>query len=150
DQPSAPEILRRAPRLRWIQSSSAGVGEWVRRLGLIDSPIVVTNAAGIHAVPLAEFAVFAMLYFAKRWPHMIAEQRAHHWQRCAIDTLVGKTLGIVGLGQVGRKVAELARPFGVRVIGIRRSSSAAAVDAVFQLDEVLAQSDYLVLSAPPT
>ncbi len=153
DQPSAPAILARAPHVRWIQSSSSGVGEWVRRLGLVDSPVVVTNAAGIHAGPLAEFVVFAMLYFARRWPHMAAEQRAHHWQRCAIDTLAGKTLGIIGLGQVGRKTAELARPFGVRVIGVRRSGSAAEVETVYpmeRLEEVLAQSDYLVLSVPHT
>jgi len=154
DQPSAPEIVRRAPRLRWIQSSSSGVGEWVKRLGLVDTPIIVTNAAGIHATPLAEFVVFAMLYFARQWPHMVAEQRAHHWQRCAIETLAGKTLGIVGLGQVGRRVAELARPFGVRVIGIRRGTAMTAeVDAVYpmdRLDDLLAQSDYLVLSVPYT
>ena len=87
DQPSADGLLKRAPRLRWIQSSSSGVGEWARRLGLVESPIVVTNAAGIHARPLAEFVLFAMLYFAKRWPRMVAEQRAHRWERCAIETL---------------------------------------------------------------
>jgi glyoxylate/hydroxypyruvate reductase len=154
DQPSAADIVHLAPRLRWIQSSSSGVGEWVRRLGLVDTSIIVTNAAGIHATPLAEFAVFAMLYFAKRWPYMAAEQRAHHWQRCAIDTLEGKTLGIIGLGQVGRMVARLAQPFGMRVIGIRRTGAATAgVDQVYtgdQLFTVLDQSDYLVLSVPHT
>ncbi|MBV9580734.1 MAG: D-2-hydroxyacid dehydrogenase, partial [Chloroflexi bacterium] len=63
DQPSVAGFPERARRVRWIQASSSGVGEWVRRLGIVDTPIVVTNAAGIHAVPLAEFAVFAMLYF---------------------------------------------------------------------------------------
>src|SRR6185295_3336188 len=91
DRPNARAGLpERAPRLRWVQASSSGVGEWIRRLGLLEAPVQVTNAAGIHAVPLAEFALFAMLYFAKRWPRMVEEQRAHHWQRCAIDTLRGK------------------------------------------------------------
>jgi glyoxylate/hydroxypyruvate reductase A len=151
DQPSAPDIVQLAPRLRWVQSSSSGVGEWIRRAHLVETPIVVTNAAGMHARPLAEYAVFAMLYFARQWPRMVAEQRAHHWERCAIDTLEHKTLGIIGLGQVGRMVARLARPFGMRVIGIRRTATNSNVDAVFtpdQLDEVLAQSDYLVLSVP--
>jgi glyoxylate/hydroxypyruvate reductase len=155
DQPSAPEIVQRAPRLRWVQSSSAGVGEWIRRLGLVDTPIVVTNAAGMHARPLAEFAVFAMLYFAKRWPHMAAEQRAHHWERCAIDTLTGKTLGIIGLGRVGQEVAQLAQPFGLRVIGTRgsRLDTPPAVERVYpasEFTEVLSRSDYLVLSVPHT
>ena len=72
DQPSASGIVQRAPQLRWVQSSSAGVGEWIRRLGLVDTPTIVTNAAGMHARPLAEFALFAMVYFARRWPHMAA------------------------------------------------------------------------------
>jgi phosphoglycerate dehydrogenase-like enzyme len=144
DQPNVgPDFTQRAPRVRWIQASSSGVGEWVRRLGIVEAPIVVTNAAGIHSRPLAEYALFAMLYFARRWPRMAAEQRAHHWERCAIDTLDGKTLGIVGLGRVGRAVAELARPFGVRVVGLSRSSGGS-------LRELLEQSDYIVLSVPHT
>jgi phosphoglycerate dehydrogenase-like enzyme len=153
DQLSTSDFLRRAPRVRWIQSSSSGVGEWVRRLGLVDAPVVVTNAAGIHATPLAEFALFAMLYFARRWPRMAAEQRAHHWERCAIDTLENKTLGIIGLGQVGRTVARLARQFGMRVVGTRRSGAESGVDHVYSADEVrvvLGQSDYVVLCVPHT
>ena len=154
DQPSAPEIVRLAPRLRWIQSSSSGVGEWIRRLKLVETQVVVTNAAGMHARPLGEYAVFAMLYFARRWPRMVAEQRAHHWERCAIDTLEHKTVGIIGLGQVGQMVARLARPFGMRTVGIRRSGVAVdGVDQVYpatDLTHVLNQSDYLVLSVPAT
>jgi phosphoglycerate dehydrogenase-like enzyme len=148
----------RVPRLRWIQSSSSGIGAWVRTLGIVDSPIVVTNAAGIHSVPLAEFVVFAMLYFARSWPRMVAEQRAHHWERCAIETLEGRTLGIVGLGTVGRAVARLAKPFGMRILGVRRSPGASApgedgVAAVYGpdgLDDLLRESDYLALVVPHT
>ncbi len=155
DEPSAPQIVQLAPRLRWIQASSSGVGEWIQRLKLAATPIVVTNAAGMHARPLAEYVVFAMLYFARRWPHMAAEQRAHHWERCAIETLEHKTLGIIGVGQVGQMVAQLAGAFGMRVIGLRRSrtSTAAYLDALFgpeALHTVLAQSDYVVLSVPHT
>jgi len=155
DQPSTSEFLSRVKRLQWIQSSSSGVGEWVKRLGLVETPITVTNAAGMHARPLAEFAIFAMLYFAKRWPRMVAEQRAHHWERCAIDTLEGKTLGIIGLGRVGQAVATFAKPFGMRVIGTRRTHVEAdsRVDEVFSADQtcdVLAQSDYVVLCVPHT
>jgi phosphoglycerate dehydrogenase-like enzyme len=153
DQPSTIDLVQRAPRLRWIQASSSGVGQWIRRLGLVEAEVVVTNAAGIHATPLAEFVVFAMLYFAKRWPRMVDEQRAHHWERCAIDTLEGKTLGIIGLGEVGRAVARFARPFGMRVIGTRRSGAESGVDQVYGMehtDAVLRQSDYVVLSVPHT
>jgi phosphoglycerate dehydrogenase-like enzyme len=154
DPPSAPEIVQLAPRLCWIQSSSSGVGDWLRRLKLVETPIVVTNAAGMHARPLAEYVVFAMLYFSRRWPRMAAEQRAHHWERCAIDTLEGKTVGLIGLGNVGQMVARLARPFGMRVVGVRRSPAAVdSVDQVYpatELTQVLRQSDYLVLCVPST
>jgi len=156
DAPTYTDFERRAPRVRWIQASSSGIGEWVRLLGIVESPIVVSNAAGIHSVPLAEFVVFSMLYFAKNWPRMAAEQRAHHWERCAIETLSGKTLGIIGLGNVGRTAARLARPFGMRTIGLRRSPSpgdAQGVDAVYAPDglrKLLAESDYLALCLPHT
>lgn len=155
DQPSATDFLRRAPRVRWIQASSSGIGEWVRRLGIVDAPIVATNAAGIHAVPLAEFVVFAMLYFAKNWPRMAMEQQAHHWERCAIDTLAGKTLGIIGTGKVGREVARMAKPFGLRILGVRRvpSDDEGDFDAMCASSgvmNVLRESDYVVLSVPHT
>jgi glyoxylate/hydroxypyruvate reductase len=159
DAPSmSSDLLTRAPHLRWIQASSSGVGQLVRRLGIVNSPVVVTNAAGIHAQPLAEFVLFAMLYFARRWPRMVAEQRAHHSERCAIETLEGKTLGIVGLGIVGRNVATLAKPLGLRIIGTRRSpgerdAAHLGVEAVYGqagLPTLLEQSDYLVLSTPHT
>jgi phosphoglycerate dehydrogenase-like enzyme len=157
DQPSTSNLRRRAPRLRWLQTTSSGVGELVRRLGIVDDPIVVTNAAGIHAVPLAEFCLFAMLYFARSWSRQAAEQRAHHWERCTIETLGGKTLGIVGYGAVGRMVAQLARPFGLRVLAVRRSSGRPAesddlaeVSGSDGLEAVLQASDYVVLSLPHT
>jgi glyoxylate/hydroxypyruvate reductase A len=156
DGPSVTDFLKRVPKLRWIQASSSGIGEWVRRLGIVHSPIVVTNAAGLHSVALAEYVLFVMLYFARRWPLMVAEQRAHHWERCAIDTLEGKTLGIVGLGNVGRMIARMAQPFGVRVIGTRRSlsetetSDVAAVYGADGLRTLLKESDFVVLIVPHT
>jgi phosphoglycerate dehydrogenase-like enzyme len=155
DDPSMSDLQTRAPRVRWIQASSSGIGEWVRKLGIVESPIIVTNAAGIHAVPLAEFVVFAMLYFARSWPRMVAEQRAHHWQRCAIETLEGKTLGIVGVGSVGGAAARMAKCFGMRVIGVRRSPGKTDdnIDALYGpdgLSTVLQESDFLALSVPHT
>jgi hypothetical protein len=67
-RPGGEDLPRQAPRLRWIQLSSSGVGTFVERTGLGGSSVVVTNAAGVHATPLAEFVLFAMLYFAKRMP----------------------------------------------------------------------------------
>jgi len=155
DRPNARAGLReRAPALRWVQASSSGVGEWIKRLGLLDAPVQVTNAAGIHAVPLAEFAVFAMLYFAKRMPLVQADRAQRRWERFAGDRLRARTLGIIGLGQVGREIARVSKALGMRVIGMRRTAGAVeGVDEVFGRDglhALLEQSDYVVLMAPYT
>jgi len=151
------DLARQAPRLRWVQLSSSGVGQIVEHMGLGDRPIVVTNAAGMHALPLAEFVLFAMLYFAKRMPRVLVDQRRHHWERFALDTLPGKTLGIVGLGHVGRAIARLARSVGLRVVAVRRTPGPPAqspdADAVYPLGglrTLLGESDYVALIVPFT
>jgi phosphoglycerate dehydrogenase-like enzyme len=156
DRASLGDLARQAPRLRWIQLSSSGVGHLVERMGPGDRPIVVTNAAGVHATPLAEFVLFAMLYFAKRMPRVLADQRRHHWERFALDTLPGKTLGIVGFGHVDRAIARLARGAGLRIVAVRRTSALSGspdVDVVYPpagLRTLLHESDYVVLIVPLT
>jgi phosphoglycerate dehydrogenase-like enzyme len=158
DRATGADLPRQAPCLRWVQLSSSGVGQLVARTGLGDSPVVVTNAAGVHATPLAEFVLFAVLYFAKRMPRVLADQRRRHWERFALGTLPGKTLGVVGLGRVGRAIARLARGVGLRVVAVRRTpeagvSGAPDVDAVYPpagLGTLLAESDYVALIAPLT
>ena len=156
-RPGGEDLPRQAPRLRWIQLSSSGVGQFVERTGLGGSSVVVTNAAGVHATPLAEFVLFAMLYFAKRMPRVLADQRRHHWERFALDTLPGKTLGLVGLGRVGQGIARVARALGLRVLATRRTgadgSGAPDVDLVFPpagLHRLLGASDYVALTVPLT
>jgi phosphoglycerate dehydrogenase-like enzyme len=158
DRASSGDLPRQAPRLRWVQLSSSGVGQLVERTGLGASPIVVTNAAGVHATALAEFVLFAMLYFAKRMPQVLADQRRRRWERFALDTLPGKTLGVVGLGQVGRAIARVAGGAGLRVVAVRRAAGAAGsgapdVAVVYPpagLGALLAESDYVVLIVPFT
>ena len=157
DRASDRGLGRQAPRLRWVQLSSSGVAHVVAQMGLGDRPIVVTTAAGVHATPLAEFVLFAMLYFAKRMPRVLADQRRHHWERFALDTLPGKTLGIVGFGQVGRAIARLARSAGLRIVAVRRTSGdlsgSPEADAVYPpagLRTLLCESDYVALIVPLT
>lgn len=157
-RPQADDLPRRAPRLRWIQFTSSGIGGLAERAGLADSAIVLTNAAGVHATPLAEFVLFAMLYFAKRMPRVLADQRRHHWERFAARTIRGATLGVVGLGAVGREIVRLARTVGVRVVATRRTAghtdwAEPDVDALYPPDrllDLLAQSDYVALIVPHT
>ena len=144
-----------APRVRWVQATSAGIGQLLRRTGLDRSDIVFTTASGVHAVPLAEFAALAMLYFAKQVPRLLVQQREHRWERFAGRELRGRTVAIVGLGKIGIEVARVSRALGLRVTGTRRGGplADAAVDAQRPLSELrllLADADYVVLAVPHT
>ena len=157
-RPQSDGLPRRAPNLRWIQFSSSGVGRFVEEMGLAHTPIVVTNAAGVHATPLAEFVLFAMLYFAKQLPRVLAYQRRHHWEPFAVRNVCGSTLGLVGLGAVGCEIARLGRAIGMRVVAVRRTaervgSDVPGVEAVYSPDrlwDLLAESDYVTLILPHT
>jgi glyoxylate/hydroxypyruvate reductase len=157
DRRIAPELPVLAPRLRWIQFTSSGIGELLRATGLDRTGIVMTNAAGIHAVPLAEHAILSMLYFTKDVPARLDDMRARRWERYCGRELRGRTVGIIGLGNVGREVARLSRALGLYVIGVRRSSvddpgrhHADEVRPPAELDAVLPRCDVVVLILPRT
>lgn len=145
-----------APRLQWIQATSAGIGQFVRRMGYTErTDWVFTTSSGVHARPLAEFTMMALLMFAKNYQYLASEKASHHWERYHTEELAGKTLGIIGLGKIGRETARLAKAFEMRVIGSRRNPGEpmAGIDRVYgpdDLDTILRQADYLVLSAPHT
>jgi phosphoglycerate dehydrogenase-like enzyme len=153
-----------APRLRWLQYPGAGI-DTLRQTGLLDpkSGLIITTATGIHSTTISEYVFGSMLMFNWNWPQMVRLQDGHVWARSASwynlggRELTDQTLGIVGLGSIGRRIAQLGHAFGMRVIAMRRSSSEgekdADVDQVFpasQLHELLAMSDYVVISVPLT
>jgi glyoxylate/hydroxypyruvate reductase len=144
------------PNVKWIQATSAGIGPMLVRTGLIHTPITFTTASGIHGVPLAEFVVMALLWFAKGGPGMARDQAARRWQRTCGRELRGSTVGIVGLGGVGREVARTCRALGLRVIATKRTVAGSrddAVDALWpasQLTLLLKEADALVLACPLT
>jgi glyoxylate/hydroxypyruvate reductase A len=158
DRRLSPQLPELAPRLRWIQSTSSGIGPFLQQTGLDRSGIAVTNAAGIHAIPLAEHAVLSMLYFCKELPRLRAEQAAHRWERYCGKQLRGQTVAVVGMGNVGREIARLSRAMGLRVLGVKRT--VAGIDpgalgahelfAQSDLPAVLPRCDYLVLMVPHT
>ncbi|MGH7921161.1 MAG: D-2-hydroxyacid dehydrogenase [Candidatus Dormibacteraceae bacterium] len=151
----APErTLERSPRLRWIQASSSGVGPAVERYGLVGSQVAVTNAAGIHAQALAEFALLGALYFVRQVPMLRRLQVAHRWERYCGEELATRRMLVVGLGKVGRRVAEVAGALGMEVWGSRRTVGAerpagvARVVAAAELDAALPETQVVVLTAP--
>lgn len=162
---SVPDKVReRAPKLRWLQYPGAGVDS-LQPTGLLaaNSGIIVTTAAGIHAINISEYAFGSMLMFNRSWPQMVRNQDSHlwpqnaNWYKLGGRELVDQTLGIVGLGSIGRRIAQLGRAFGMKVLGLRRSATQGEQDpdvdqlySVGQLHELLSLSDYLVLTVPLT
>ena len=149
-----------APQLRWVQATSAGIGQFVRRMGYDTRMpgVVFTTASGVHAQPLAEFCLLAMLTFSRNLWQMQRLQAERRWERFGATDLAGRTLGIIGLGRIGAQVARLGKAFGMTVLGVKRTvagASAAALgcDQLYtpgDLAEVLRQSQFLVISTPHT
>ena len=152
------DLIARAPHLKWIQSTSAGVDYLLTDEALIRSSVIVTRVWGIHDVVLSEFAIGLMLTFAKGFNLYRDLQSEKQWQPSGTAiTLHSRTVGIVGMGDVGRAVARLARAFGMRVIAVRRSVTEATqseyadtVLPVAELPRLLSESDYVVISCPLT
>ncbi len=114
-----------------------------------------TTAAGVHAIPLAEFALTGVLYFIKELPEPTRRQAGHSWERYTTRQLSGKRVTVVGLTQVGRKTCEVFTALGANVTGVARTADAAGVTAarvttVDALDEVLPHTDALVPCCPLT
>ena len=145
-----------APNVKWIQATSSGIGQFVHRMGYAESMnCIFTTASGVHARPLAEFSIMAMLMFAKDFTYLQSEKEAHHWQRYCAFELAGKTLAIIGLGKIGQEVAKLAQAFDMHVIGTRHdiSKATANVDQLYAPDDlksVIKQADFLLLATPHT
>lgn len=156
DQTHQEDLPELALKLKWIQATSAGIGQFVRKMGYDKrTNWIYTTASGVHARPLAEFVLMALLMFAKNYEYMAREKANHHWERYHAEELAGKTLAIVGLGKIGRETARLAKAFDMRVIGSRRNilEPTPFVDALYgpaDLDELLQQADYLILATPHT
>jgi phosphoglycerate dehydrogenase-like enzyme len=150
------ELLSRAPRLRWVHATSSGIGPLIENLGLSGSPLLITNAAGIHAQPLAEFVLLAALHFAKEMPRLNAWKAERHWERFCGREVLGSRMTLIGLGRVGSRIAELSAALGIQVTGHRRTPGGLAPPGVVRiveadgLDAVLPETDLLVIAAPDT
>ncbi|HEV8545897.1 MAG TPA: D-2-hydroxyacid dehydrogenase [Candidatus Limnocylindrales bacterium] len=164
-------LLARAPRLAWVHSASAGV-ERALTPASRERGIVITNARGVFSRPIAEYVMMMILAVSRRLPGLLELQRERTWQPLEGTELRDVTVGIVGLGSIGRAVGALATAFGCRVVATRRrpeSGGARSVPADATGDDVsfgeamlerlggpetlpalLAESDFVVLAAPLT
>ena len=112
-------VLSRSPRLRWVHSATAGV-ERVLTPGTIERGLTITNARGVFSRPIAEYVIAMILAVSRRLPGILELQRERTWQPLVGVEMRDLTLGIVGLGSIGRTVARLGAAFGARVIATRR------------------------------
>lgn len=149
------DVFLMCTHLRWIHSRSAGLDRTLFP-ELVASDLILTNGSGVFSPSLGEFAVAAILYFAKDLRRMVRNQMAGVWEQFDVSMVSGTTLGIVGYGDIGRAVAARAHALGMHVLGLRRHvSSQPTQDPLIgqvygpeQLRQMLTQCDYIVVATP--
>ena len=156
-----PEQFALARKLKWLHSTAAGVGQLMYP-ELRKSGIEVTNASGVHRIPMAEHIVGTLIALARRFPDCFRYQQQSRWAQQELwnapvrpRELRGQILLFIGFGAIGREVAKIIRPLGIRVWAVTRSGRAeeGLAEQVFpasKLHEVLPQADFVVLAAPET
>jgi phosphoglycerate dehydrogenase-like enzyme len=156
-----PEQISAAKELRWIHSPAAAVHQLMFP-ELVASDIVLTNAREVHGPVVAEHVIALIFALAKKIPGSVLLQQKHVWgqqilwdEQPRVREVAGATVGLVGVGSIGRPVVKAAKALGMRVIAVREhpekgSEGADAVFAPSQIDEVFRQADYIVLAAPVT
>jgi phosphoglycerate dehydrogenase-like enzyme len=154
-------LLARCPNLRWVHSATAGV-EQVLTPDAAARGVMITNARGVFSEPIAEYTMMMILSVLRRLPELLELQSERTWQPLPAREMRQVTIGVVGLGSIGRNVARLALAFGARVIGTRRDPDVRkeftepvpkGMDRILdhdQLPELLAESDFVVLAVPLT
>jgi phosphoglycerate dehydrogenase-like enzyme len=147
-----PGTLPQMPKLRWVQAMSAGVDHWFT-LPDLPKDLTLTCARGTHTESMPENIVAGLFYAAKPYSIAVANQKQSKWVNTVPQPLTGKVLGILGVGAIGQQVARMVAPFGIKVIGTKRRPE--KIDGIEVLppektDEVIAQSDFLLLLLPGT
>ena len=148
-------VFLASPHVRWIHSRAAGIDSLLFP-ELIQSDIPMTNGTGVFSRSLGEFALAAILYFAKDLRRMLRNQDAGRWEQFDVEEIAGRTVGIVGYGDIGRVVAERVHAMGMQVLALKRHPPAAPdplIDRFYKPEEMavmLGQCDYVVVSAPLT
>lgn len=142
-----------ARRLRWIQTLGAGVD------GLLPAPdlaenVVITSARGVFAAEVAEHAVMCLLALQRNLPAHVENRVRRAWRPFASGSLAGRSAGVLGLGEIGRRVAALCSALGMRVRGVRRSprpmEGVEEVVGADELERVLRASEHLIVTLPLT
>lgn len=153
---SLKEVWNIAPRVQWVHSLSAGL-ESILFPALADSTVPMTNSRGVFKESLGEFVIASIFHFAKDLRRMQRNQMAAKWEQFDVDMVHGKTLGVVGYGEIGRAAAVRAHALGMKIHALRRRPTLSVDDPIVeksftiaQRAEMIAGVDYLLAAAPLT
>jgi D-2-hydroxyacid dehydrogenase (NADP+) len=150
-----------ARQLKWIHSTAAGVAQ-LTYPALSESGILVTNASGVHSIPIAEHVMGMLISLARRFPDALRHQQEHRWAQQEIwdskprpGELHDSVLLLIGLGAVGKEIAKRAQAFGMEIHAVTLSgrgdtSLATRIYPATELEAALGQADYIVVAAPET
>jgi len=150
-----PAVMERAGRLRWIHATAAGVDTMLFP-AVQEGQVLLTSSVGVHTTGLPEHIMALVLLFSRRLHVAVRNQTAHRWDRASTigEEVAGRTLGVLGLGMIGRALAHRAAAFGMRVIGTKRTPEPVPhVERILPpegTDEVLRESDFVAVILPLT
>ncbi len=147
------EIREKATKLRWIHIWGAGI-EHLLPLDWLPRRITLTNNSGVHVPKVAEYVTMSLLMLNGRVPTFVSQQKEAKWNEIFSTRISGKTLAVIGVGQMGGAAARQAKKLGMHVLGVRRTKRRHRyVDEMFgtdNLDRVLSRADFVIVTAPFT
>jgi phosphoglycerate dehydrogenase-like enzyme len=151
--PPQDRLRERAPRLKWIHTTGAGI-EGLLPLDWLPADAVLTNNTDAHGAKAEDSCAMAIALLNARLPQLLASQRNHAWQPIFTTPVAGKTAVVIGFGDLGQGAGRAAKKLGAKVIAVTRSGKAGrpadAAVPVSQLDRVLPKADFVIVATPLT
>lgn len=151
--PPRERLRERAPRLKWLQTTGAGI-DGLMPLDWLPPDVVLTNNRGAHGAKAEDSCAMAILMLNARMPEILANQSARRWRQIFSTPVAGKTVVVIGFGDLGQGAGRAAKKLGAKVIAVTRTGKAArGADAAFpaaRLDRVLPKADFVVVTTPLT
>ncbi|OMP68156.1 D-2-hydroxyacid dehydrogenase [Domibacillus epiphyticus] len=148
------DIIKKCPSLKWIMAASAGIEDMALK-AIEERDILLTNARGIHKIPMAEFTLGFMLNHVKRFPELAVLEKTETWNKqLPLQELSGKEVVILGTGAIGQEIARLCKAFRMATVGVNRNGRPAQqFDRIFQmndLEEAVQGADFVIAVLPST
>jgi phosphoglycerate dehydrogenase-like enzyme len=151
--PPKERLRERAPKLKWIQTTGAGI-DGLLPLDWLPADVTLTNNTGAHGDKAEDSCIMAISALNARLPQLLAQQRKHEWKQIFTTPVAGKTVVVVGFGDLGQGAGRAAKKLGAKVLAVTRSGKAARpADRAYptkDIDRVLPLADFVVVTTPLT